>query len=79
MYLRCQVKMFSLLWPAPLNVLEYELHQLTDYLGDDHDLFVLRQAITRADLPNNQALHSLYATIERENIKNAPLFRVEEE
>ena len=63
-YLRYQVKLLSPLWPAPLNVLEDELHQLTDYLGDDHDLFVLRQAIAQADLPNNQALHSLYATIE---------------
>jgi CHAD domain-containing protein len=50
-YLRHQVEALNVLDPAHLLKLEVELEQLTDLLGDDHDLAVLL-----ARFNNDQAL-----------------------
>lgn len=41
-YHRYHVNLLSGAWPGPLDAREDELHDLTDYLGDDHDLAVVR-------------------------------------
>ncbi|NEP18375.1 MAG: CHAD domain-containing protein [Leptolyngbya sp. SIO4C1] len=44
-YLRYHLRILKSLWPDYLKDYEDYLHQLTDYLGDDHDLAVLNQFI----------------------------------
>jgi len=40
-----QLRLLRPIWPGPINVLLREIDQLTDRLGDDHDLAVLRNRI----------------------------------
>jgi CHAD domain-containing protein len=40
-----QLRLLRPIWPGPINVLLAEIDQLTDRLGDDHDLAVLRGRI----------------------------------
>jgi CHAD domain-containing protein len=40
-----QLRLLRPIWPGPINVLLREIDQLTDRLGDDHDLAVLRRRI----------------------------------
>ncbi len=40
-----QLRLLRPIWPGPINVLLREIDQLTDRLGDDHDLAVLRGRI----------------------------------
>lgn len=42
-YHRYHVRLLQGLWPAGLRARRKQLHELTDLLGDDHDLAVLRQ------------------------------------
>ena len=42
------VRLFEYGWPPVFNALRDELKKLSDYLGDDHDLAVLRDRITAA-------------------------------
>lgn len=42
-YLRAELDALGKMWPAPLEALSDDLHQLSDLLGDDHDLAVLAQ------------------------------------
>jgi CHAD domain-containing protein len=44
-YLWHQLQLLEPLWPAVLKELANQVHALTDLLGDDHDLFVLRQTL----------------------------------
>lgn len=44
-YLRYHVDMLQKVWPNVMEELEETLHDLTDVLGDDHDLAVLRQLL----------------------------------
>ena len=37
-----QLRLLRPIWPGPINALLHEMDQLTDRLGDDHDLAVLR-------------------------------------
>ncbi len=46
-YLRYQMYILGPIWEAPIYTLEDELHDLTDYLGDHHDLAELRRFITK--------------------------------
>ena len=41
-YLWHQLQALQPLWPGPIGELADQAHQLADYLGDDHDLSVLR-------------------------------------
>jgi CHAD domain-containing protein len=40
-----QLRLLRPIWPGPINVLLREIDQLTDRLGNDHDLAVLRKRI----------------------------------
>ena len=46
-YLRYQIRLLRPISPGPLEALAEELHRLSDYLGDDHDLVVLRETARR--------------------------------
>jgi excisionase family DNA binding protein len=47
-YLWHQIEILESAWPRIFSMLGDELHQLSDYLGDDHDLAVLRSTILDA-------------------------------
>jgi CHAD domain-containing protein len=42
-----QLQMLEPLWPGVIGEWADQAHQLADYLGDDHDLAVLRDAVTK--------------------------------
>ena len=63
-YLRYQVDTLSPLWPGGLGALESELNHLTDYLGDDHDLFVLREMIEQDELIRPEVARSVFRVME---------------
>ena len=63
-YLRYQVDTLSPLRPGLLDALESEMSQLTDYLGDDHDLFVLRKMIEQNELMADGTVRSVFRTME---------------
>jgi CHAD domain-containing protein len=67
-YLRYQIQLLRPIWPGPLEALAAELHSLSDYLGDDHDLVVLRAKLTsnESPLPNEPPRAALLATLDRE-------------
>lgn len=44
-YLWHQLQLLEPLWPGPIGELADQLHKLSDYLGDDHDLAVLRERV----------------------------------
>jgi CHAD domain-containing protein len=45
-YLWHQLEVLEPVWPSVMEVLASQVHTLTQQLGDDHDLFVLRQTVT---------------------------------
>jgi CHAD domain-containing protein len=49
-YLWHQLQILEPLWPGPIGELADQAHKLSDYLGDDHDLAVLRERVV-ADAP----------------------------
>ena len=65
-YLRYELAMLEPLWPALIDTMTDQAHQLTDYLGEDHDLTVLREIAVnpRGELPD-RASEALLALIER--------------
>ena len=65
-YLRYQVDTLSLLWPGLLGALEKELHQLTDYLGDDHDLVVLQEMLEATERMPPATARSVFQVIEEQ-------------
>jgi CHAD domain-containing protein len=59
-----QMQVLQPLWPGMVEELGDQLHRLSDYLGDDHDLVVLRQKVAQlqpafADSGNSGALLAL--------------------
>jgi CHAD domain-containing protein len=48
-YLRYQLRVLEPLWSGVIGELTDQAHTLTDYLGDDHDLAMLRERIDRSD------------------------------
>jgi CHAD domain-containing protein len=46
-YLWHQLQLLQPLWPGMIGELADQAHQLADYLGDDHDLSVLREQVIR--------------------------------
>ncbi len=48
-YLRSQLEVLQPLWPEPMEQLADQAHDLTDLLGDDHDLAVLRDTLQDAE------------------------------
>jgi CHAD domain-containing protein len=65
-YLRYELTILQPLWPALIDALSDQAHRLTDYLGEDHDLTVLREMAVahRRDLPD-RGFEALLALIER--------------
>jgi CHAD domain-containing protein len=45
-YLWHQLQLLAPMWPGVMEELAEEIHTLTDLLGDDHDLVVLRERLT---------------------------------
>ncbi|MEJ2531007.1 MAG: CHAD domain-containing protein [Halioglobus sp.] len=50
-YQRYQWKLLRRLWPDVIDCWRDQLHELTDLLGDDHDLVVLHQMLRSKDAP----------------------------
>lgn len=73
-YLRYQLGILSMAWAPIFQVVETELHQLTDYLGDFHDLEVLKGALERSDLSlDNPAKAKLFGLIELQQFESCQL------
>ena len=53
-YLRYQSEMLLPIWPGRLEEMVAEMHQMTDLLGRDHDLAVLRQKLFDAERSDDQ-------------------------
>lgn len=64
-YLRYHVDYLREAWHKPMKSLEKELHQLTDYLGDAHDLAVLKAHIKQMDYEDQEARAALIFVIDR--------------
>lgn len=64
-YLRYEIDFLQDIWPEPMRALENELHQLTDYLGDEHDLAVLKAYMEGMSYENQEAISSMIATIDQ--------------
>lgn len=62
-----QLQILEPLWPGPLGELADECHKLADFLGDDHDLAVLRQRAieAREAFPTEASHKALLGLIER--------------
>jgi CHAD domain-containing protein len=70
-YLRYHFKILDRLWPAMLDTLEDELHDITDYLGMAHDLEILEQTILDERIPfkNDESATLFFALLHEQ--KNA--------
>ena len=55
-YLRYQIQLLRPISPGPMEACAKELHRLSDYLGDDHDLVVLRAKLSDVGSGARQAL-----------------------
>jgi CHAD domain-containing protein len=58
-HLWLQLQLLEVLWPSVIGELADQAHKLSDYLGDDHDLAVLRTTISKgacADVPGHDSL-----------------------
>ncbi len=64
-YHRYHMKLLGEIWPAIIGPREKECHRLTDYLGDDHDLAVLRTILVGEPdrFGDPQTLRSLFGLI----------------
>jgi CHAD domain-containing protein len=65
-YYRYQARLLTPAWPRVLRALHVESRRLSDLLGDDHDLAVLRETVVAADGIGNPLDHAaLLALIDR--------------
>lgn len=65
-YLWHQLQILEPLWPEPIGELANQAHRLSNYLGDDHDLSVLRTRIAHSGSAEADAgSKALLALIER--------------
>ncbi len=64
-YLRYEVDFLRAIWPAPMKTLENELHQLTDFLGEDHDLAVLKNYMQEMDYERGPALDAIFTVMDQ--------------
>jgi CHAD domain-containing protein len=66
-YLWHQLQLLEPLWPGVIGALADQVHQLADYLGDDHDLSVLRTKVLEKQdlLANPAARDAMLALIDR--------------
>ncbi|MBL3655220.1 CHAD domain-containing protein [Fulvivirga sediminis] len=49
-YLRFEMEVLNRIWPKPMKAFAKELHDITDYLGTDHDLYLLTEKINNSDV-----------------------------
>ena len=56
-YLWYQTLLLQETWPQLFETMEAEIHQLADFLGDDHDLMVLKQKIHQPDFSVKDEAH----------------------
>ncbi len=72
-YLRYQLRMLYDAWPAVLKTLEAELHEITDLVGEDHDLHVLKEWVKMTGFtfsqPDEQELFEAISSHRQENLK----------
>jgi CHAD domain-containing protein len=70
-YLRYQLEALRRTWPAALEGLATEARLLTDRLGDDHDLAVLRQTLQEQPerFPDRRAVERLLELIDRRRVE----------
>lgn len=70
-YLWYHLEIVSNLWPSLIKNMTVELKQLSDYLGDDHDLAVLRELLVDSPtlFDDDQALMLLLELIDRRRIE----------
>lgn len=61
-----QVRLLTPLWPAMLKDLADEFGKLADYLSDDHDLAILRQALLQQPSDERTQLEALMALIDQQ-------------
>lgn len=65
-YLWHQLQILQPAWPGPLEELADQAHQLADYLGDDHDLVVLRSKVAaHAEAFDRKDYEALIAVLDR--------------
>jgi CHAD domain-containing protein len=65
-YLWHHLQILAPAWPGPLGELADQAHKLADYLGDDHDLAVLRSKVTaHAETFENKDDDALIAVLDR--------------
>ncbi|HVY82083.1 MAG TPA: CHAD domain-containing protein [Steroidobacteraceae bacterium] len=66
-YLRYNLECLEPLWPAMMGEMADQAHRLTDYLGDEHDLSVLRETALahRAAFRDPATVGALLALIDR--------------
>ena len=66
-YLRYSMEMLEPLWPGMVGEIADQAHKLSDYLGDEHDLTVLRETAEahRAAFRDPASLAALLAFIDR--------------
>ena len=66
-YLWHQLQVMQPLWPGLIGELADQVHKLSDYLGDDHDLAVLRETAVGLEkaLPSVAARNAVIALIDR--------------
>ena len=76
-YLWHQIEILEALWPKVFTMLADELHTLSDYLGDDHDLAVLRAMILNQvkGFGDERELMRLVSLIDRERLELEALAR----
>lgn len=67
-YLRYQIDLLSPAWPSVLSLQEKELHNLSDLLGDHHDLSVLEDEILSIKIDNAEALDVLIGLINQRKL-----------
>ena len=69
-YLRYQIQLLRPKWPGPLEALTRELQALGDYLGEDHDLAVLRARLTARGSPLQgiPGRRALFAKLDRKRV-----------
>ena len=70
-YLWHQLRILQPLWPGLVGELADQAHKLADYLGDDHDLAVLREKTTEhvQAFPSTSGRSALVALIDRTRSK----------
>jgi excisionase family DNA binding protein len=76
-YLWHQIEILEALWPKVFTMMADELHTLSDYLGDDHDLAVLRAMILNQvkGFGDERELMRLVSLIDRERLELEALAR----